>query len=153
MKKTSILIMFIACISLSINKSFAQQESVQDKLMKYKWVMACREDGPITVGYTTYTKTSYIYNMDDIGQEPAIAPYYLSRNMQSLSFNDSRVGKKINGKYLYTHIDNSLERPKAAYIFKILTLTDHMLELQLIVPDPITIIGPPSIRTYIAHPL
>ena len=110
--------MFIVCISLSINKSFAQQESVQDKLMKYKWVMDCREDGPITVGYTTYTKTSYIYNMDDIGQEPAIAPYYLSRNMQSLSFNESRVGKKINGKYLYTHTNNSLGRPKRCVYFQ-----------------------------------
>ena len=153
MKKTSILIMFIACISLSINKSFAQQESVQDKLMKYKLVMDNGEDGPITVGYTTYTKTRSIYNMDDIGLEPIIDPYYLSRNMQSLSFNDSRVGKKINGKYLYTHTNNSLGRPKTLYILKILTLTDHMLELQLIVPDPMTIIGPPSIRTYIAHPL
>ena len=87
--------------------------------------------------------------MDDIGLEPIIDPYYLSRNMQSLSFNESRVGKKINGKYLYRQTG----RRKELYIFKILTLTDHMLELHLIVPDPMTIIGPPSIRTYIAHPL
>ena len=149
MKKLATLILFVVCVFATTHKSFAQSESVQDKLMKYKWVMDNGEDGPSPVGYTTYTKTSSIYNMDDIGRDPSISPYYLSRNIQSLSFKKSRIGKNKNGIYMYRQTGLR----KELYIFKILTLTDYKLELQLIVPDPITIIGPPSIRTYKAYPL
>ena len=143
MKKIAILIMFVVCISASTNKLFAQTESMQDILMKYKWIENNKHWNS-SPGYTRYTKTERLYYRDFKKCTDAhICSYYLSDDTNSKTFDHSKVNKSTNGKYLYEQVG----KPRTnAEIYEILELNNKKFIIKIVYPDPRTMIGPPSIR-------
>ena len=145
MKKLAILIMFVVCISASTNKLFAQTESMQDILMKYKWIEN-NKHWSSSPGYTIYTKGECLYFRD--GNKPlksGIHSYYLSDDITSKILDYSKVEKSFNGKYLYVQVGKPRTNTE---IYEILELNNKKLIIKIVYPDPRTMIGPPSIRHY-----
>ena len=145
MKRIAILIMFVVCISASTNKLFAQTESMQDKLMKYKWIEN-NKHWSSSPGYASYTKSECIY-FTDINNlaDTYICSYYLSDDTNSKTFDYSKVNKSTNGKYLYRQVG----KPRTnVQIYEILELNNKKLIIKLVYPDPRSIIGAPQIRHY-----
>ena len=137
--------MFVVCISASTNKLFAQTESMQDKLMKYKWIENNKHWNS-SPGYTRYTKTESIY-FREFNKPPQYkgTSYYLSDTMISKTFDYSKVNKSTNGKYLYRQVG----KPRTnVQIYEILELNNKKLIIKLVYPDPRSIIGAPQIRHY-----
>ena len=145
MKKLAILIMFVVCISASTNKLFAQTESMQDKLMKYKWIEN-NKHWSSAPGYSIYTKNECIYisDINDL-EDTYIRTYYLSDDTNSKTFDYSKVNKSTNGRYLYRQVGKPRTNTE---IYEILELNNKKFIIKIVYPDPRTMIGPPSIRHY-----
>ena len=149
MKKSIVLILFVACVFTTTNKLFAQPKSVQDKLMKHKWFEYYFNRPPYS--YTKYNKTESLYTIR-FNKAPKYkgTPYYLSDNINSKIFDYSKVGKSINGKYLYVQVGKPNNN---AYIYEILKLNRRKLIIKLVYPNPKWVVGPPSTRIYNSKPL
>ena len=135
--------MFVVCISASTNKLFAQTESMQDKLMKYKWIENNKHWNS-SPGYTRYTKTERLYYRDFKKCTDAhICSYYLSDDTNSKIFDHSKVNKSTNGKYLYEQVGKPRTK---VYIYEILELNDKKLIIKFVYPGSNWIAGAIPIR-------
>lgn len=132
MKKRLLYIMILLAGITGNTFVYGQNNSMLDKLVEKTWQAKPLDGGPYyTISRYNYnTKTSSLY-VEDKPCPPQEASFYLS-DQHDTQFDNSKVGKIQNGKYLIVK-GNGITRNLTAY--EILKLDDTNLDLKLLLED------------------
>ncbi|MGV8090410.1 MAG: hypothetical protein AB2L24_00910 [Mangrovibacterium sp.] len=120
----------LSIIGISVISVYAQKENtVLDKLQGKKWFMATAMDGDKIVNWTEskYEKDKVLYYFN--GQLFGMGEYYLSDSIVTV-FDQNKVGKVINGRYIVSRIlrDKTDTRPTPIGVLEIVELgSDKMV--------------------------
>ncbi len=109
------LLTFISAIACAQN---ANQPTTMDLLTAVKWQAVSKDGTQRNEYYNLYdqqTRTSILYYQNT--ETTSQGKYYLSNNIE-LSFNETKVGKAVNGKYIISLITEG-EEPIVAEIMKL----------------------------------
>jgi len=137
MKKRLLYVIVLTLISI-MNGAFVYGQSgsmlnkLQGKTWRCLWAPGSEENFQDELKYSccTETSTAFFYNMPGEEDEEITHsdPFYLSDTYESL-FDDNKVGKNQNGKYLVVKGDGSPEdddeyNTESIFVYEILKLTD-----------------------------
>ena len=138
MKKRLLYVVVLVLISIA-NNAFVYGQSgsttlnkLQGKTWRYQWTPGTEEsyDSELKFSCCALTSTAFFYSI--LGEEEEIIAhsrlFYLSDTYESL-FDDNKVGKNQNGKYLVVKGDGSPEdddeyNTESIFVYEILKLTD-----------------------------
>ena len=125
-------IFLVLSFSLCYTLLFSQEKSVQEQLMSKNWMHDATESRLFCVEIN-YEKTECIQYIILKKKGTGIHfVYYLSDSIET-QFDNSKVGKKTNGKYIvYSYTG---EKNDSFFIDEILELTDHLFKHKSIKGD------------------